>query len=225
MAEALGWAERASDSDDTKVLRVSVLPFAAQREEGAALRPEARRLALAWLADRNAVAANMTRPVLETAARFADEATYDKLEARALAVQDSRERFYLLSALGKVRDPKLRDRALRLATAADGTVDRLKPRDSLDFLSNAMQDEANRRATLDFVRASFDPLAKKLPHHTMPYLITHAGMLCTREDRDAFVSAFGNRAGEFEGGELRYRQALEILELCVAAHGSPPTYN
>ena len=220
MAVALGWAERSGDSDDTKVLRVALLPFAAEREEGAALRGEARRLALAWTADRNAVAANMVKPVLETAARFADAATYEKLEARLAAAQDLRERAHLLSALAKVRDPALRSSALQLSAA-----DAMRPRDALTFLDDAMEDPANRRATLDFVRANYDPLEKKLPEHTMAFLITRAGGLCTREDRDAFVATFKDRAPKYEGGALRYRQGLETLDLCVAAHGSPRSYN
>jgi alanyl aminopeptidase len=192
MATALGWAERAGESDDTRVLRTVLLPFAAEREEGAALRPEARRLALAWTADRDAVSATMTKQVLETAARFADAPTYDKLEARTLSAQDLRERSYLLSALGKVRDAALRERAFSLSTAPT-----LPPRDALDFLENAMDDHANRRATLDFVRAHYDPLEKKLPQHTMPFLITRAGGLCTRDDRDVFAATFGDRAPRY----------------------------
>jgi alanyl aminopeptidase len=220
MATALGWEEKAADSDETKVLRAGLMPFAAEREEGAALRPEARRLALAWSADRNAVAASMVKPVLETAARFADPPTYEKLEARALSAQDLRERAYLLDALARVRDPALRERAMRLSVAES-----LRPRDALEFLDNAMDDEANRRATLDFVRAHYEPLEMKLPEHTMPYLITRAGGLCTREDREEFVSTFKDRAPKYEGGALRYRQALETLDLCVAAHPRDRSYN
>ena len=220
MAAALGWEELAGDSDDTKVLRVALLPFAAEREEGAALRGEARRLALAWAADRNAVAANMVKPVLETAARFADAATYDKLEARLAAAQDLRERTYLLSALARVRDPALRSRALQLSTG-----EAMRPRDALTFLDDAMEDVANRRATLDFVHAHYEPLEKKLPHHTMAFLISRAGALCTREDRDEFVATFRDRAPKYEGGALRYRQGLETLDLCVAAHASARSYN
>jgi aminopeptidase N len=220
MATSLGWTGHPNDNDETRVLRAAMLPFAAEREEGAALRAEARRLALAWSADRNAVPANMVKPVLETAARFADAATYEKLEARALSAQDLRERTYLLSALARVRDPALRDRALRLATAES-----LRPRDALAFLDDAMEDEANGRAALDFVRANYEALDKKLPQHTMPFLISRAGGLCTREDRDVFVSTFADRASKYEGGALRYRQGLETLDLCVAAHGSPRSYN
>jgi alanyl aminopeptidase len=202
------------------VLRVALLPFAAEREEGAALRADARRLALAWAADRNAVAANMVKPVLETAARFADAPTYDKLEARLAAAQDLRERTYLLSALARVRDPALRSRALQLSTG-----EAMRPRDALTFLDDAMEDMANRRAALDFVHAHYEPLEKKLPHHTMAFLISRAGALCTREDRDEFVATFKDRAPRYEGGALRYRQGLETLDLCVAAHASPRSYN
>jgi hypothetical protein len=214
MATGLGWAERPGDSDETKVLRADLLVFAAERQEGAALRAEARRLALAWADDRNAVAANMVSPVLVTAARFADAATYEKLEARLAAAQDLRERSYLLAALARVRDPALRERALQLSTR-----EAMRPRDALTFLDDAMEDQANRRATLDFVRAHYEPIEKKLPQHAIAYLITRAGRLCTREDRDEFVATFKDSASKYEGGALRYKQGLETLDLCVAAHG------
>ncbi|HUQ28935.1 MAG TPA: M1 family metallopeptidase [Usitatibacter sp.] len=221
LARELGWLERSGESEETKLLRVTLLPFAAQREEGGALRGEARRLALAWVADREAVPATMTRAVLETAGRFADEATYLRLEDRMISVQDARERLYLISALAKVRDPALRKWALEFSIPVPGSRGAFAPRDSLTFLEEALKDESNRGPALDFVRANFDAIAKKLPHNTVPYLMTYAGQLCSREDRSVFVTAFKDRAAQFEGGALRYRQALETLELCVAAHGPP----
>ena len=214
LARELGWLERAGESDDTRLLRATLLPFAAEREQGAALRAEARRHALAWTADRDAVPASMTRAVLETAARFADAATYERLEARALAADDLRERGYLLSALARARDPQLRARALALATD-----ERVRPRDAFSFVEYALEDEHNRRAALDFVRAHFAELSKKFPYHAMTRLMTPAAKLCTRGDRDAYAATFSEKVGELEGGALRYRQSLETIDLCVAAHG------
>jgi alanyl aminopeptidase len=216
LARELGWLERRAEGDDTPLLRAVLLPFAAEREEGAPLRAEARRLALAWTTDREAVPASMTRAVLETAGRFAGEATYDRLEARTLAADDTRERGYLLSALAKARDPKLRARALALAND-----ERVRPRDALGFVENALDDEHNRRVALDFVNANYAALSKKFPYHAVVRLMTPAGKLCTRDDRDAYAATFSRRVGDLEGGALRYRQSLESIDLCVAAHPSP----
>ena len=217
LASELGWLERAGESDDTRLLRATLLPFAAERDEGAALRAEAKRLALAWTTDREAVPATMTRAVLETAARFADAQTYARLEDRMMKIEDARERLYLMSALAKVRDPALRSMALGLAIPLPASRGAFAPRDALEFLEDALEDEANRAPAREFVRANIDAIAKKLPHDTVPYLVTRAGDLCSRADRDVFVAAFRDRAPQFEGGALRYRQALETLDLCVAA--------
>ena len=217
LARELGWLEHAAEGDDARLLRATLLPFAAEREEGASLRAEARRLALAWITDREAVPASMTRAVLETAGRFADDATYEKLEARALAADDTRERGYLLSALAKARDPKLRARALALAND-----DRVRPRDALGFVENALDDDYNRRVALDYVNEHYEALSRKLPYHAITRFLTPAGKLCTPADRDAFVTTFAQKVGKLEGGEARYRHGLETIELCVAARGPRP---
>jgi cytosol alanyl aminopeptidase len=218
LARDVGWAERRGESDETKALRTTLLPYAATQPEGMALRDEARRLALAWIESRDSLPAGVRRAALETAARFADGATYERLEAQVFEFTDARQRFELLSALGKVREPQLRDRALRLAIAYEGADARVRPRDTLDFLENALLDDANRRPALDFVHANFDVLAKKLPQDTMPALIRNAGRVCTREERDTFIATFKDRAARYPGGALRYRQSLETIDLCIAAH-------
>ena len=47
------------------------------------------------------------------------------------------------------------------------------------------------------------------------------GKLCTSTDRDDCAGFFGGRSARFRSGAPKYRQALERIELCVAAHGAP----
>jgi hypothetical protein len=211
LARELGWRERAGDSDELRDLRATVMPFAADQGDPA-LRAEARELALAWLANREAVPANMLPAVLDTAARFADVPTYDKLRELTLKTTNLRERSYLVSALARTREPALRGRTLALAIDKD-----FSGRDALDLIEESLDDEANRRAAFDFMRANYDPLVAKLPEYSMTRLMRSLGDLCTRDERDLFVAFFKDRAASLLGGPRAYRQALERMDLCIAA--------
>ncbi|HYL88255.1 MAG TPA: M1 family metallopeptidase [Burkholderiales bacterium] len=214
LARQLGWRERPGDTDELRDLRATLMPFAADKGDPA-LRAEARELALAWIQKRDAVPATMIQPVLDTAARFADAPVYDKLRALVLKTSNLRERSYLVYALARARDPALRDRTLAL------TLDKsFNGRDALDLLEDALDDETNRRAAFDFLRASYDPLVAKLPEHTMTRLMDSLGELCTREERDLFVGFFKDRAPGILGGARAYRQTLERIDLCIAARSA-----
>jgi hypothetical protein len=214
LARELGWQERAGDSDDVRDLRARLLPFAAEAGDPA-LRAEARELALAWIANRDAVPATMTRAVLDTAGRFADAELYGRLHALATTTPDLRERYYLLAALAKLRDTALRDKTLALALDKD-----LSGRDARDLVEDALEDEVNRRPAFDFVRANYDALVAKLPEYSMTRLMEPLGELCTREERELFFGFFKDRARKVLGGQRQYRQALERIDLCLAARNN-----
>jgi alanyl aminopeptidase len=212
LARNLGWREVRGDSATLSSLRAALLPFVAEGDRSSRHRSEASQLALRWVADRQSIPANLAPPVLNTAGRFADAALYAKIEAAMLASQDRRERNNLLFALAKVRDEKLRARAFSLALHKD-----LSSVDALNLLEEALKDNANRRAAFDYVRANFEPLVAKLPQHSPGRLMTPLGSLCTPRDRADFADFFRERASRFLGGELRYAQALESIDLCIAA--------
>jgi alanyl aminopeptidase len=214
LARELGWQERASDSDDLRDLRATLLPYAAETGD-APLRAQARELALAWIANRDAVPATMTRAVLDTAARFADAGLYEQLQGLATSTLDLRERYYLLSALAKVRDAALRERTVALVLEKELTA-----RDARDLVDDALEDEVNRRPAFDFLRANYDALVAKLPEHSMAWLMRPLGELCTREERELFFDFFKERARKVLGGPRQYRQALERIDLCIAARNN-----
>jgi alanyl aminopeptidase len=212
LAGELGWNEAPGDSDDLRELRAHLLPYAAETEDDGKLRAEARTLAAAWIANREAVPASMTSAVLDTAARFADAGTYAQLEGAALAAADLRERHYLLAALAKTRDEKLRARALGLTLKSE-----VNGRDADDLLYNALADDANRRSGFDFLRANYDALAAKLPYTSLAWLLAPLGELCTREERDLFAGFYKDRAKTLYGGPRQYQQSLERIDLCIGA--------
>ena len=217
LATRIGWRAKPGEGVEIAELRHVLLPFAAQVPEGESLRPEARAMALAWIADRKAIEAEVVTAVLLTAARFADAETFERLEAAAITIEAQRDRRSLLKTIGKVRDPRLRERALSLALAKKDGVDRLNGSNTVDFVYFTLEDDASRAAAFDFLRANFESLVAKLPEDSPVWLINQLGRLCTPAERAAFAGFFETRARRFVGGEISYRQSLESIELCLAA--------
>ncbi len=219
LARELGWVEHTNDGDDVRELRVLLLPYAARSRGGEGLRPQARELARRWLANPDSPFGMMALPVLETAARFADDATYARMEDAALAMRRHNDRTLLLRALARVRHPALRDRAFALSLRKARNDDAINGRDLNTFLGEALEDDANRAAAFAYLRTNWDALVAKLPAEAPAYLLTPLGSLCTPADRTAFSTFFRERSTQFLGGPKRFEQALESIDICNAAHG------
>jgi alanyl aminopeptidase len=221
LARELGWTPREGESEAAGELRMFLLPYAAREAGGEGLRSEARALALRWVADHESIPAPIVPAVLQTAARFADRPTYEVLEGAALAEKAHRDGGELLKALVTVRDRRLRERAWSLALRdADGSP-ALDGRDSYLVTEKALQDDANREAAFVYVRAHWDALVAKLPTDSPMRLATPLGALCTREARAAYAGFFEARAALFLAGTKYYREALESIDICVAARSRP----
>jgi alanyl aminopeptidase len=221
LARRVGWLPKAKakepEPDEVMDLRAALLPYAARSEGGNALRNEARRLAVAWMRDRAAVPSSMVPAVLDTAARFADRATYELLESLAFTTRDGLERQRLQLALAKVRDPALRARALDLALRRSGDAAAVSPRDTVFFLAEALEDDANRATAFAYVRANYEKLVAKVPPNSATLFSAALGGLCTTGDRNLFASFFVGRTARLEGGRRRYDETLETIDLCIAA--------
>jgi len=222
LARAIGWKARPGEGQDVVRLRGDLMPFAARYPEGRELRAEADAMAVAWMADRGAIPADIAPGVVDTAARFADAAMLERLEGALKASASSRDRRILMKAVGKVRDPKLRERALGLSLAKAGDKDFFNGRDMIDFLDSALEDEDSRPAAFQYVRANVEAIDRKSPRESLPEgslmrVVKSMRGLCTAKERTQFVESFAKRAPSYMGGEVAYRQTLESIDTCVAA--------
>jgi hypothetical protein len=111
----------------------------------------------------------------------------------------------------------LRARAFGLALKKTGASDAISARDTGAFLDVALEDEVNRKPAFDYVRANFEKLVAKLPPRSAGRFAEALDGLCTVADRNAFAGFFQDRAAQFEGGRRRYDEALETIDLCIAA--------
>jgi len=130
-----------------------------------------------------------------------------------------------MKAIGKVRDPKLRERALGLSLARTGDKDFLNGRDMIDFIDFALEDDMNRPAVFQYVRANVESIDRKSPRESLPEgslmrVVKAMRGLCTAKQRAEYVDTFAARAPHYMGGEVAYRQTLESIDTCVAARES-----
>ena len=207
-ARALGLVPKRGESDDDQLMRRAVLRFAAPYDP--ALIAEARRLALAWIADRKAVDPGLVDVVLITAARAGDAAMLEAMLAAARSTQDRLERRYLMMALVSFGDPALAQKGLGILLDPAFDV-----RETWTALYAAYPWNPTRRAPHDFIVANYDALAGRVERDSPGRWSRFASGLCSAKDR-AEVEAFWTlRAPANAGAERELAKTLESIELCM----------
>jgi alanyl aminopeptidase len=213
-ARSLGWLPSKGETPDVLRLRETALPLVAERGGDAALARAAQRLAQRWLIHRKAVPPDTRRIVLMTAARTAGQEAprlFDALLVIAKSGKDQNERDDVFAALGSFHDPALLARAFALTldqqTAARG---------GFAIMKQSLAHPATRPAALTWIAANIGPLAARAPREQQGYWPTWAEGACTTGERAQFVALFESRAADLDAGPRKYRESLEIIDLCLA---------
>jgi cytosol alanyl aminopeptidase len=210
-ARSLGWKASPNESDDTRLLRPRVLDVVANQAEDPAAIAEAKKLAIAWLDENKAVAPDMVRVALTTAARHGNRELFDRMRAAAKQEKDENSRGTLLFSLGLFPDPAIISGAMHIVL-----TDEFDNRESLAILFGVSQSTKTRDLAYDFVKQNWDALIAKLPTDTGAFLPRVAARYCDvghREDVEAF---FKNRSTKYTGGPRILAQVLEGINLCAA---------
>ena len=209
-ARAMGWTAKATDDDDTRLLRPELVGFVADAGEDRQLRAEATALTLRWLGDRKAIDPDVTGVVLHVAARAGGRALFDKLHAAARRATDREDRRRLLSALGTFRDPQLARRALAVMAS-----DEFDPRESVSILRALGRDPETRALAWDYLKTHFDQMRARLPLETMARMpaIAH---FCDEQHEREVEQFFRDRSPRLPGGPRVLAKQLERIDLCRA---------
>ena len=110
----LGVEEKAGDTGEERQLRGLLLDALAHHGDAAALAESRARFAR-FLADPASLPPDLVGPVLRSVGEHADLAAWEQMRALAAAAPTSDERFRVLRAMGRARDPVLAERNLQLA--------------------------------------------------------------------------------------------------------------
>ncbi len=214
-AAALGWREAPTDGPATIELRQLVVPLVANEGQDAALRAEAKKLAIAWLADHSAVSDNVAPLVLATAVRTGDTQVFESILTLVKTEPDRRARKFMLNALAAVRDEAQAERVMALL---------FDPQVDLREVLRMLQTITNRRAlNTTAARVAWrmlgerrDELMKRMPVTARADIARVAQVVCDAGERDAVVAFLEEHVRPERGGPRAAEQALEQFELCVA---------
>jgi alanyl aminopeptidase len=210
-ARQLGWVARPGDSDDTRLLRPTVLAMMVQDAEDRALQSEARALADKWLAAHDAVAPELVDLVLDAAARHGDRALWDRWLGAAKAERDRSDREHLLGALASFLDPTLVAENLRVALSED-----FDPRESMILIRGAAGDRRTRQQAWDFVKQHYQQIVARMPADYGARLVSIGRGFCDAQHRQDLEAFFKDKIGQSRGGPRILAQTLERLDLCIA---------
>jgi alanyl aminopeptidase len=218
-ARALGWLPRGAESPDIAQLRELALPLVADLAQDEPLGHEARVLVARWQKNPRALPVQMRQGILVTAARSTRTgatALRDSYVAAALSPKrDENERQDLLAAIGAFRDPKLVQMGAALALD-----DRFEPRDAILPLQFALGDPITRPIALSWVDANVEPLLARSPRWVQGTWPEYVAGACSTDERTVFARAFATRAPRYEAGAVRYAEAIEAIDLCLALRGA-----
>ncbi|WP_408889343.1 M1 family metallopeptidase [Myxococcus faecalis] len=209
-ARAVGFVSRPGESEETRLMRPSLLSMATTEGEDPRLRAEARRLTLRWLQDRSTLAPEDRATVLNAAAAAGDAELHERLRAAARTATDE-ERRLLLATLGGFRDVTLAKKSLELLL--DAKVD---TREALAILFGLLSEAPTREVAFTFLHEHFDALRERLPRDLTTWLLGGGGFFCDAAHRDEVARVFGPRARDVEGGERVLAQSLERVDQCIA---------
>ena len=211
-ARGLGFTSRPGDAEETKMLRETLVPLVAMQGGDPALVAEARRLALAWLADRSAVEAQMAAEVLQTAARHGDRALFEKYKDALKTTKERRDRVRILNAMGAFNDPEILHDAFVLSEQYD-------TRETFGLFFLASQTPAGRKSRWVYVKANYEAILGRLPREVTGAMPTAGAKFCDPEHRQEVEEFFRGKVDKLPGGQRTLAQVLENMDLCIALRG------
>ena len=195
------------ESDDERLQRLALLSLAANAGEDSRLIADAKRLAVAWMQDRQAVPPDEANTVLGIAGRYADSALFDRIMAEAKKAKEPSDRRSLVVALGSCKDSALAQQGLDALIARE-----FQPLDSILLLFVLSGHVETRSLTYDYLKQHYDALVATLPSDSLNLPQTASGF--DTPDRQSDVeSFFKDKDVKLTGGPRIIAQVSESIHL------------
>ncbi|MGQ5521847.1 M1 family metallopeptidase [Chitinimonas sp. PSY-7] len=209
-ARQLGFANKADESDEDRMLRASIMDRVAELGQDHVLQEEATKLTHAWFKDRNQLDPTNRRVVLRTAALNGDQTLFDAMAAMALTTSNRNERDDLYAALGSFQSPALAEAARKLMLDARHDI-----RESKRLLRSQNEDESLRDGALRFVEREYKPLTKRMAKDAPGSFPRDLNGFCSQAKAAEMERFFSPIAQRYDGGEAALKQTLESIRLCA----------
>jgi aminopeptidase N len=211
VARRLGFTAKKDESDDQKLLRVSVLTALGSLGKDEWALAQAKKVVDAWLDDPFQVDADLAKAALPVAAKQPSEALFDRLKAVLKSPRTPEVRVLALSGLASFDEPKYVERVL------DFMIDRTVKAQDLRYLLGPL---SARRATRDMTYAwlekHFDEVLKIVPRFVVGRLSHVTASMCDAGQVRTAEAFFAPRMAKIDGTEKGLRQSVEDGLRCAA---------
>jgi len=207
LAKELGWRPSASDTDDQKAQRASllgILGFAGDPEAVA----EARKLAQAYIKDPGSVEGTIIGPALGVAAANGDATLYDQYADAMEHAHNVDEYYHFLYAFVSFRRPELTKRTLALIDQG-----KIRQQDYTGLFSGLLITSPAREIAWDYLKAHWDSLAEKVASFGGRGAVSALAGFCSVEMRDDIQQFFTTHRAP--GAERALKQSLERINSCI----------
>ncbi len=154
--ERVGWSSGASDSDETRALRASLVSVLGEAAGDPAVVAKARSLVLEELAKPGTVEPTLLNAAVRVAARRGDAALYAKYVERSKAATDPEEHYRYLYGLAGFTDPALVRRTIDYIVGPD-----VRSQDAKVFLANLLGNPDARKLAWPLLRERWAQVQKK----------------------------------------------------------------
>ncbi len=214
-ARELGWTSKPGESDNTLLLRPTLVRNMATTARDEELAKEGRELTEKWFADHNSINPNMVNAVLRTGAYYGDKELFDRFLAEFQKTKDRQEQQRLLGAMASFRDREAIETGMNAVLTG-----KIAMIDGLRLLFSGQGEASTRHMAFDFMKAHFDELAAKRPTGggfdagaAFPYV---GASFCSPEEKEQLQSFFQPRIDKFTGGPRTLSNVLESIDVCIA---------
>jgi alanyl aminopeptidase len=207
LVKDLSWQALRTESDDQRLERLALLSLAANAGEDGRLIADAKRLALAWLENRQAVPPDEANTVVGIAGRYADEPLFEKLMVEAKRAKESSDREHLVFALAACKEGPLAQKALDALAAHE-----FQPVESMLLLFSLANHVETRALTYAFLKQHFEAVAGALPADLI-YLPMIAAGFDTPDRQTDMEAFFKDKDVRLTGGPRIIAQVSESIQL------------
>ena len=214
-AKELGWSPKPNESEDTKLLRPTLVRPIATLGGDRFLANEAIALAPKWLADHSILDPNLVGPVLQTSAFYGDAGLFNRFLTEYKQTKDRQIRAQLMGAMSSFRDPAAIE--LGMKAVLSGDVPFLE---GAALLFSGQSQDSTRKLPLNFLKAHFDEVVSKMPTgggfdfgSVLPEV---GGSYCDVSSRDELKTFLAPKVDKFVGAPRALDQVIEGIDLCIA---------
>ncbi len=214
-ARELGWTPRPKESDDTRLIRPTLVETVATYGDDRQLAKEASTLTDQWLKDHNSVDANLVSSILSAAVYYGDKPLFDKFLAEFKETKDRQVRRELIGAMSGFRDREAIEAGMEAVLKGD-----IPFLEGAQALFSGQGEAATRKMAFDFLKAHYDEIVSKMPTgggFDFGTVLPQVGATyCDAKSKAELQEFFAPRIGKFIGGQRALDQVLESIDLCAS---------